>query len=245
MAGTIKTDTELLSQVQAGIKVNGNGEITPLIHKSIEDNIIASKLSIKDGGLVVQSLTGYSSLLTPTDNKHWVHKKYVDDSIGAIDFTPYLPKSLSDTFIFVGNGSNVATGVSVSGDITISNTGVTAIGAGKVTNSMLAGSIDLTSKVTGILPSANGGTGVNNGSFTNTLSGNFATTGAFNLTFAVPRSTTWTLPNTASETLAGLATAQSWTAKQTFTGSATEMASVSLLDGTYKAALGVTSSKLI
>lgn len=32
------------------------------------------------------------------------------------------------------------------------------IGAGKVTNAMLAGSIDLTSKVTNILPSANGGT---------------------------------------------------------------------------------------
>ena len=36
----------------------------------------------------------------------------------------------------------------------------TTIGAGKVTNSMLAGSIDLTSKVTGTLPVANGGTGV-------------------------------------------------------------------------------------
>jgi hypothetical protein len=44
--------------------------------------------------------------------------------------------------------------------MTISNTGVTAIGAGKVTNAMLAGSIDLTSKVTGVLPLANGGTGL-------------------------------------------------------------------------------------
>jgi hypothetical protein len=43
------------------------------------------------------------------------------------------------------------------------------------------------------------------------LSGNFATTGAFNPTFAIPRSTTWTLPNTANETLAGLGTAQTFT----------------------------------
>lgn len=50
--------------------------------------------------------------------------------------------------------------ITLSGDITGSgSTGIsTAIGAGKVTNSMLAGSIDLTSKVTGVLPLANGGT---------------------------------------------------------------------------------------
>jgi hypothetical protein len=35
-----------------------------------------------------------------------------------------------------------------------------AIGAGKVTNTMLAGSIDLTAKVTGVLPTANGGWGI-------------------------------------------------------------------------------------
>lgn len=43
------------------------------------------------------------------------------------------------------------------GDVTNSGLAMT-IGAGKVTNSMLAGSIDLTAKVTGILPIANGGT---------------------------------------------------------------------------------------
>ena len=51
------------------------------------------------------------------------------------------------------------------GDVTGSTTGTTSlapalsIGVGKVTNAMLAGSIDLTSKVTGLLPVANGGTG--------------------------------------------------------------------------------------
>lgn len=61
--------------------------------------------------------------------------------------------------IVLGNVSNVATSTAVSGDITISNAGVVAIGATKVTNAMLAGSIDLTSKVTGTLPIGNGGTG--------------------------------------------------------------------------------------
>src|SRR5581483_2391468 len=48
----------------------------------------------------------------------------------------------------------------LTGDVTTSSGSLaTAIGAGKVTNSMLAGSIDLTSKVTGTLPASNGGTG--------------------------------------------------------------------------------------
>ncbi len=44
---------------------------------------------------------------------------------------------LTDTYILVGNGSNVATGVVVSGDVTLSNTGVTTIGAVKVVDSMI------------------------------------------------------------------------------------------------------------
>lgn len=53
----------------------------------------------------------------------------------------YLSSTLTSAHIFVGNGSNVATDVAMTGDITISNLGVTAIGALKVTNGMLAGSI--------------------------------------------------------------------------------------------------------
>jgi len=43
-----------------------------------------------------------------------------------------LAKSLTSAYIFVGNGSDVATGVAMSGDITISNTGATAIGSQKI-----------------------------------------------------------------------------------------------------------------
>jgi hypothetical protein len=45
--------------------------------------------------------------------------------------------TLTSGNILVGNGSNVATSVAMSGDVTISNAGVTAIGANKVLNSML------------------------------------------------------------------------------------------------------------
>ena len=44
-----------------------------------------------------------------------------------------LTNALTSAYIFVGNGSAVATGVAVSGDISIDNTGLTAIGSNKVT----------------------------------------------------------------------------------------------------------------
>lgn len=46
--------------------------------------------------------------------------------------------ALTSGNILVGNGSNVATSVAMSGDVTMDNTGATSIGANKVTNSMLA-----------------------------------------------------------------------------------------------------------
>jgi hypothetical protein len=69
--------------------------------------------------------------------------------------------ALTDGKIWIGNGSNAASAQSITGDISLSNTGVAAVGTGKITNGMLAGAIDLGSKVTNILPVANGGTGQN------------------------------------------------------------------------------------
>jgi len=51
------------------------------------------------------------------------------------------PLALTSASVFVGNASNYAQGRALSGDVTIDNTGVTTIGALKVTNAMLAGSI--------------------------------------------------------------------------------------------------------
>lgn len=62
------------------------------------------------------------------------------------DTSPTL--TLTNAHIFVGNVSNVATDVAVSGDLTLANTGAFSIGAGKVTNTMLAGSIADTNLLT-------------------------------------------------------------------------------------------------
>ena len=67
----------------------------------------------------------------------------------------------SGTGLVTVNNGSLQTPGALTGDVTTSGGGLaTTIGAGKVTNNMLAGSIDLTSKVTGTLPVANGGTGV-------------------------------------------------------------------------------------
>lgn len=62
-------------------------------------------------------------------------------SLGLVIGTNVLGAALADGKIYVGNGSGIGTAVTPSGDVTITNAGVTAIGALKVTNAMLAGAI--------------------------------------------------------------------------------------------------------
>jgi hypothetical protein len=57
-----------------------------------------------------------------------------------------LNTSLASGNILMGNASNVATAVSPTGDVTISNAGITSIGAGKVTNTQMASAAALTVK---------------------------------------------------------------------------------------------------
>jgi len=73
------------------------------------------------------------------------------------------------------------------------------------------GAVVLTADVSGILPGANGGTGVANTGFTITLGGNLATSGAFASTFTMTNTTTVTFPTTG--TLATLAGSETFTNK--------------------------------
>ncbi|WP_395626630.1 hypothetical protein [Daejeonella sp.] len=73
--------------------------------------------------------------------------------------TPVANLSIGGNAATATLASTVTTNADLTGDVTSSGSNVTTIGASKVTNAMLAGSIDLTSKVIGILPSSNGGTG--------------------------------------------------------------------------------------
>jgi hypothetical protein len=74
----VKTLAELVAQINAGIKSNPGGEITPPIHSSIERNIAASSLNKKDGG-VMQNIISYESDYALTGDLQLTHKKWVND----------------------------------------------------------------------------------------------------------------------------------------------------------------------
>lgn len=76
----------------------------------------------------------YSSLTLFWDGSYWIEMCRTP-LISAAD----IP--LADGEVLVGNSSNVAAGVAMSGDISIDNTGATAIGAGKVLLAMLGSGI--------------------------------------------------------------------------------------------------------
>ena len=133
-------------------------------------------------------------------------------NLSGIPLAPTATPGTNNTQIantsFVTDAINTAkaTNANLTGDVTsIGNS--TSIGIAKITNDMLAGSIDLTSKVTGILPAANGGTGVANTGKTITLGGNLTTSGTFSTTITTTNTTNVTLPTTGTlATLAGTET---------------------------------------
>jgi hypothetical protein len=67
------------------------------------------------------------------------------DAAAAIAFSKLA--QLDSANILVGNSSNVATKVAVTGDVTISNSGVTSIGSSKVTPTMLSQPLTISASV--------------------------------------------------------------------------------------------------
>ncbi len=109
-----------------------------------------------------------------TDNTTWVEVpvtviasagSFSASDVTFINFTQYgnngtMTSSGSPTIGYLAKFTSATdvTKADLTGDVTTSGSTATTIGAGKVSNAMLAGSIDLTAKVTGALPIANGGT---------------------------------------------------------------------------------------
>lgn len=84
---------------------------------------------------------------------------FVRDALNnTFDASPLTPGSLSDTLqdgdIFVGDASNVATGVTPSGDITLTNAGVFGIASGAIVNADVNASAAIAYSKLAALPSA-------------------------------------------------------------------------------------------
>ena len=82
-----------------------------------------------------------TNVTDPASAQDAATKNYVDTATSSIT-------TLTDGKIYVGNASNEATQVTPTGDVTITNAGVTAIGTGKVVTAMLADTAVTTAKIT-------------------------------------------------------------------------------------------------
>lgn len=147
-----------LAALNSGNMLVGNGSnvataVTPGGEVTMDN---AGSFGLSNAAVIGKVLTGFSSgagTVSASDSILQAINKIVGNISGKISTT------LNSAQILVGNASNIATAVTPGGSVTMDNTGAFVIGASKVTNSMLAGSIDLTSKVTNTLPLGSGGTG--------------------------------------------------------------------------------------
>jgi hypothetical protein len=117
--------------------VRGTYDATTLAADAVITN------NIKDQSVTAQKLSG----ITSDGNSGEV---LASNGGGALKWVNALTTTLSDGKILVGDGSNVATAVAPSGDVTISNAGVTSIGTGKVVTGMIAANAVDYSKLAGI-----------------------------------------------------------------------------------------------
>lgn len=121
--GTVST-TELTTAQQNVTAAQFNSLVSPLKN---EFNGSIDNVNISASAAIAYSKLSLGGNLVNADIK----------SNAAIDFTKLA--TLTDGNVLVGNGSNQAASVAVSGDVTIDNLGAVTIGADKVTAPMLAG----------------------------------------------------------------------------------------------------------
>lgn len=125
-------------------------------------SVAASEITLADGKVLIGNASGVAEAQTLSGDITTTNAGVTAIAAGvivnndvsgsaAIAFSKLA--ALTDGNILVGNGSNVATSVAVTGDVTLSNAGVTAIGANKVTKAMLA--TDVLVETTGTLTQAN------------------------------------------------------------------------------------------
>jgi hypothetical protein len=139
-AATVTTNANLTGDVTSvgnATTIGANKVVTGMIATANITNAKLDKTNIplsgfgaatSDVALGANKLTGVAD---PTLAQDAATKNYVDTATGAINV-------LADGKIYLGNASNVATEVTPTGDVTMTNAGVTAIGTNKVVTGMIA-----------------------------------------------------------------------------------------------------------
>jgi hypothetical protein len=150
------------------LTTNGSGSLSWTAASSASGTVTSVSIATANGFSGTVATASTTPVITLTTGVTGLLKGNGTAISAAIAGTDYLlpsgsAASLTNFPTFnqntTGNAATVTTNANLTGDVT-SVGNATTIGALKVTNSMLAGSIDLTTKVTGVLPVANGGTGL-------------------------------------------------------------------------------------
>ena len=118
------------------------------VTSSIQNQLNGKQATLTFGNLTestssILTITGGTGAVIGTGTSIQVSQATTSTSgyLSSADWNTFNNKqtaTLADGNVWIGNGSNVATAVTLTGDVTTTNAGVTAIGANKVTNSMLA-----------------------------------------------------------------------------------------------------------
>lgn len=138
------SNANLATMANNTVKANKTGGASTPSDLSLSDvsEAVSSVLTITNGTKSVVSASPLTIQVTKSDLTH-------DGYLAAADFTTFnnkLNSSLTSSHLFVGSSGNIATDTAITGDVTINNTGVTAVGSNKVANSQLAQMPTLTIK---------------------------------------------------------------------------------------------------
>ena len=102
---------------------------------------------------VIECLYSYN-VITDSGTLVYLQPSITNGVITLVSLNAPATITLANGLIFVGNASNVATGVALSGDATISNTGVMTIANNAITTAkILAANVTLAKLAAGITPS--------------------------------------------------------------------------------------------
>ena len=158
---TVLSSTAVLGKTPGGsastdITVNNaSQDLTNKTYNGLNVSTTTGTLTIASGSTLATS--GANSLTFTTTDTTSVTLPSGTKTLAATDQSFYI--GTTQVAINRASSSQTLNGVSIDGNAATVTNGVYTTDTGSVTNTMLAGSIDLTTKVTGQLPIANGGTG--------------------------------------------------------------------------------------
>jgi hypothetical protein len=179
VSGDVTIDSSGVTAIGSGVIVNADISNSAAIAFSKLASLTAGNVLVGNASNVATSVAISGDVTINSSGVAAIGAGVIVDAdinaSAAIAFSKLA--SLTSGNILIGNGSNVPTSTAVTGDITISNTGVTAIAAGSIVNADINNSAGIEDTKLATITTAGkvSGTAITSGNIV--TSGNIATTG--------------------------------------------------------------------